>query len=376
MKKSLLHSATILTCVAAFAAMSTTYVGGQAAPQAPAAGAPAQTPAAPGTQGAPGAPGAPGAQGVPGAPGAPAAQAGRGGGRGAPQWGRGPIRVMLVTKGHGFNPREEFFSMFDSFGTDISWSSVEHPFAEVLMQPKYSDLYDVMVFFDRAGEGFSTQGRNGGPAPVIPKDALLVANNRYYPQPPAELKAEFPKLLRAGTKGFVFLHHSNSSWVQVWKEYSEVVGSACDWDSPVTVRGVEHPPMGFFPNTPQKITLVDKTHPITKDMQDFELNDESYNCVFFEDSVHPLARTDFNVANARGRDGGPPRMLNPKVQPSNLVAYVKASENSPVAYIQMGHGAGGWTNANYRQLVLNAIKWAASPESKAWAKANPKKIFR
>lgn len=42
----------------------------------------------------------------------------------------------------------------------------------------------------------------------------------------------------------------------------------------------------------------------------------------------------------------------------------------------MGHGAAGWSNPNYRQLVLNAIKWAASPESKAWAKANAKRIFK
>ena len=42
----------------------------------------------------------------------------------------------------------------------------------------------------------------------------------------------------------------------------------------------------------------------------------------------------------------------------------------------MGHNATGWTNPNYRQLVVNAIKWAASPEARAWAKANPKKIFK
>ena len=29
----------------------------------------------------------------------------------------------------------------------------------------------------------------------------------------------------------------------------------------------------------------------------------------------------------------------------------------------------------WRTLMLNAIKWAASPESKTWAKANAKRIF-
>ena len=196
---------------------------------------------------------------------------------------------------------------------------------------RFSEPFDVYVFYDRAGEGFSTQPRAGGPAPVIPTDAKLVSNDRYYPQPPRELKEELPKLLRAGNKGFVFLHHSNSSWVQVWPEYSEVEGSACDWDSPVTVRGIEHPPMGFFGNTLQKMTIVDKTHPITKGVDDFEITDESYNCVFFEESVHPLIRTDFDPKNAPPqRSGAPPRMLNPKVASSNLVSYVKAADISPV----------------------------------------------
>ena len=58
---------------------------------------------------------------------------------------------MLVTHGHGFNPRDEFFAMFDALGADITWRSVEHPAADVLLQPKYSDEFDVYVFYDRAG---------------------------------------------------------------------------------------------------------------------------------------------------------------------------------------------------------------------------------
>lgn len=357
MKTPVLHKASFIASVAALAAITSTYVAGQAAPQAPPAGAPVQGPAAAGAQGAPAAPGAPGAPGA------------RAGGRGNAQWGRGPIRVMLVTHGHGFAPREEFFGMFDALGAEISWRSTEHPSAEVLLQPQYSDLFDVYVFYDRGGTGVPLQpAQPGAPAPVVPKGAKI-ENNRYYPQPTAEFRAEFPKLLKQGNKGFVFLHHSNASWVHVWPEYSEVVGSACDWSSPSTVRGVEHPPMGFFQNTQQKITLVDPNHPITKGMSDFEITDESYNCHFFEDSVHPLARTSFKPAD-------PARNLNPKVPVSNLSAYVKVAENSPVAYIQMGHNATAWTNEHYRQLLLNAIKWAASPEARAWAKANPKKIFK
>jgi type 1 glutamine amidotransferase len=54
---------------------------------------------------------------------------------------------------------------------------------------------------------------------------------------------------------------------------------------------------------------------------------------------------------------------------------VKSAENSPIVYLQNGHNAQAWENDSYRRLLLNAIKWAASPEAKAWAAANPQKIF-
>ncbi len=88
----------------------------------------------------------------------------------------------------------------------------------------------------------------------------------------------------------------------------------------------------------------------------------------------PKKRTTFGVAIApvaesfRPEQAGHPRG-------SNMTAWVKAAERSPLAYIQHGHDNAAWTNVHFQRLMLNAIKWAASPESKAWARANPKKIF-
>jgi type 1 glutamine amidotransferase len=55
---------------------------------------------------------------------------------------------------------------------------------------------------------------------------------------------------------------------------------------------------------------------------------------------------------------------------------VKASENSPVFYTQIGHDNNAWRVPAYQTLVRNAIKWAASPEAHAWAKANRTRIFK
>ena len=294
---------------------------------------------------------------------APAARGGRGGG--VPQGGRGPIRVMVVTKGHTYE-REPFFQMWDSWGNDITWSHVEHPAADVMLSPKYSKLFDVYAFFDIGGAGIGS--RQGQPPPAVPPGSFQTKNNRFYPPPSEQLKTEFPKLLREG-KGFVFLHHASAAWTHTWPEYSEVVGGACDWYAPQRVRGLDNPNHGYFGMTPQFISFVDKNHPITRGLGDgFFVTDEAYACHWFEDSVQPLARTDFQPADAT-------KNLNPKVKYSNLAAWVKVAENSPVFFTQVGHGVTAWATPAYRQFVGNAIKWAASPEALAWAKANPKRIF-
>ncbi len=70
---------------------------------------------------------------------------------------------MVVTKGHNYE-REPFFQMWDSWGSDITWSHVEHPAADAMLSPKYSKLFDVYAFFDLGGPGVGS--RQGQPPPV------------------------------------------------------------------------------------------------------------------------------------------------------------------------------------------------------------------
>ena len=187
--------------------------------------------------------------------------------------------------------------------------------------------------------------------------------------PPADLVANTKALLRQG-KPMIFLHHASASWAHSWPEFTEVMGIACDWGQPLRVRNSIIPKSGFFQNTKQRISVVDKAHPITQGLGDgFEIVDEAYNCPIFEDSVHPLLRTDFTP-----KDVSP--NLNPRAKFSNLAAWVKTAENSPIVYIQLGHDRLAWENPAFRTLLDNAINWAASPDAMAWAKKNPKKIFK
>lgn len=275
-----------------------------------------------------------------------------------PQGGSGPIRLMFVSQYHGFD-RENLFSMLDEFGRDITWTHVENPAAMAFMDPKLAKDYDVFLYYD------AFNGRK-----ELPRSADGTRNFSFF-DPPKEYRANLKALMQSGEKGFVFFHHSLSSWIR-WPEYVEMLGGVADWDVPLTnIRGKNYPRSGYRGRTPQTITVQDKAHPITQGLPPtFEILDETYLCPMFEDSVHCLLRTDFEpVAESfRPEQAGHPRG-------SNMTAWVKAAERSPLAYIQHGHDNAAWTNVHFQRLMLNAIKWAASAESKAWARANPKKIF-
>jgi len=272
-----------------------------------------------------------------------------------PQGGRGPIRVLFISKGHEFE-REHLLGMLDCLGDDITYAHAEHPAADVLMTPEGSKNFDVFVFYDLGGPGVLQLGPNG-------------ERNRFYPDPSPELKKGFAALLKQG-KGMVFLHHASAAWTHTWPEYAEVVGGACDWYSPVTVRGILDPHHGYYPRTAQRQSVVDKSHPVVAGLGDgFDITDEAYGCAWFPESVKPILTTSFTPPDPRVNFG-------PGRQYSNLSTWVKVSEGSPVFYTQMGHDNNAWRVPAYQQLVRNAIKWAASPEAHAWAKANRTRIFK
>ena len=307
-------------------------------------------------------------------PATPAAgRGGRGGrGGGAPRLtpgGSGPIKVLFITKFHPFD-RENLFLAFDRMGSDITWTHVEHPAAEAFFDPKLAANYDVLMFYDAYTGRVQTPGATPDARPVT-----------SYNPPSRELVANTKALFQGGKQGFVFLHHAIASWVHSWpagvngsNAYVEAMGAAADWGTPIkNIRGVDYPASGALGGNAQHITVVDKAHPVTAGVEDFDITDESYLCPMFEDSVHPLLRSSFQPT-AAGFPGRMPAIAN-HPPGSNLTGWVKTAEISPVVYIQHGHDNTAWSNPAWARLVLNAIKWAASPESKTWAKANAKKIF-
>ena len=154
-----------------------------------------------------------------------------------PQGGRGPIKVLVITKGHEFE-REPFFTircLARRHRRGLTWSNLA---ADKLMNPTDAKDYDVYLFYDLGGPGVATTKPDG-------------TRERVYPEPSPQLKEDFEAMVKAG-KGMVFLHHAAAAWAHHWPEYSEVIGGACDWYAPVTVRGIVDPGHGFYGNTKQQ----------------------------------------------------------------------------------------------------------------------------
>ena len=185
--------------------------------------------------------------------------------------------------------------------------------------------------------------------------------------PPADLVANTKTLLRQG-KPMIFLHHASASWAHSWPEFTEVMGIACDWGQPLRVRGLDHPKSGYFQKTQQNITVVDKAHPITQGLGDsFQIVDEAYNCPIFEDSVHPLLRTDFAPKDVAAN-------LNPRAKFSNLAAWVKTAENGPCYISSATIGWHGKIRRSERCSITPSVGGVAG--SNGLAKRTPREFLR
>lgn len=216
------------------------------------------------------------------------------------------IRVLLTTGGHSFEA-EPFFAVFDQMG-DVQYTRAELPKDADLLRPGLEAQYDCLVMYDMV-PGISPQQREA-----------------------------FVALLRKGI-GVVSLHH-NLGAHRDWDEFRKIIGGKfilqeCQIDGKT------------FAKTPWshgehlKITVVDRNHPITQGIDDFEIHDETYGTFYTEPGIHVLLTTD-----------------HPKNNP--LVAWTLQYGNSRVCYLMLGHDAQAYANPNFAKLVHQAIRWASA----------------
>ncbi|MCS6829017.1 MAG: ThuA domain-containing protein [bacterium] len=214
-----------------------------------------------------------------------------------------PMRVLIVTGGHDFE-REPFFEMFRSF-EGVAFEEAQHPNAHARLKPEAAGGYDVVVLYD------------------------------MWQSISEESKAAFAKLFRNG-KGLVALHHSLASY-QLWDEYRNIIGGR--WHTEKWKQnGVERPASTFQHDVQFKVHVVDRMHPVTRGIQDFNIRDETYGNFEMLPKVKPLLTTDEPTSN-------------------RVIAWAHTYGRSRVVYIQPGHDHFAYENPSYRRLVAQAIRW-------------------
>ncbi len=168
-----------------------------------------------------------------------------------------------------------------------------------------------------------------------PYDAIVMYNmsQRISEKRRANLLA----LLDKGV-GLIVLHHAVAAY-QEWPEFQTMLG--CHYYiEDREINGVKHPKGTYQHDMDLLVHVADPSHPITAGLKDFPLHDETYATYDFDPDVHALITTDHP-------------------QSAKILGHVKTYRNARICYLQPGHGPQTFVDANFQQLLAQAIRWVA-----------------
>jgi len=206
---------------------------------------------------------------------------------------KGPVNitVLVVTGGHSFDTTE-FYDIFRSMES-IQFDTATQPAVQDILGTSESDKYDVFVFYD-FWQGISE-----------------------------EAKKDLVGLTKKG-KGMVFMHHSLGSH-QEWNEYEKIIGGKYHLDTHTSDSSK-------FSNYKHDISLhikiLDKSHPITNEMDDFTILDEGYSNISILPSVHPLLSVDHPDC-------------------AEYVGWTNQYNESDIVYLLLGHDNKAYENEEF-----------------------------
>ena len=194
-------------------------------------------------------------------------------------------KVLVITGGHDFDP--SFYEIFDSY-ENVQYDTISQPHFNKRLGDGIADQYDALVFYDM-----------------------------WQDISDAEKKA-YIELLEKG-QGMVFLHHSLVSY-QHWDEFEKIIGGKYVekdlYDDP-DIQGST-----YAEDINLEIKVVDKNHPVTKNIADFSIYDEGYQHIQMNSGIHPLLSTSHPDC-------------------ASTVAWTNSYGDSKIVYILLGHGPSG-----------------------------------
>ena len=159
---------------------------------------------------------------------------------------------------------------------------------------------------------------------------LLHLKNYRTPKRNAAMQANLEKFVTEG--GGLFVFHFACGAFEDWAGYEKLAGRV--WDPKLPA----HDPYGRFP-----VRIIDKTHPITKDIDNFEIQDELYTCLRESKiPIHVLAEAVSVV------DG--------KTYP---MAFVLENGKGRIFHTTLGHDDRSLSVSGFQTMIKNALTWCA-----------------
>ncbi len=214
------------------------------------------------------------------------------------------IRVLVITGGHDYK-KEQFNEMMKSLGENISYRVEEFPAAFSMFLPENRDKYDVLVFYHMWQS-------------ITPEQAQVFAD-----------------CINKG-KPVVALHHSICAFDD-WPEYINIIGGKY-FHKPTEVGGKTYPACSYIHDLNFTVNVTNKKHPVTKDVADFSVSDETYKGYYVEPGVTPLLTTSEKTSET-------------------IIGWTKNYGKAKVVTLQSGHDVPTFENPGFRKILSQAVVW-------------------
>jgi uncharacterized protein len=162
---------------------------------------------------------------------------------------------------------------------------------------------------------------------------LLHFQNWEVPGPGAPARENLRRYVEQGG-GLISVHFACGAWHGEWPEFASLLGRVWHGAGP---GKPQHDRRGLF-----TVRILDKEHPVTRGLGDFETDDELYTCLTGDAPVRVLA-------DARSRVD----------QRDHPMVLVREYGQGRVFLTTLGHDVRAFTNSSVPQLIRQGSAWAA-----------------
>ena len=166
-------------------------------------------------------------------------------------------------------------------------------------------------------------------------DVLLLHFKNYrVPKRDAAMKANLEKFIDGG--GGIFVYHFACGAFEDWPNFDKISGRVWEPKKPA------HDPLGLF-----TVQIIDKEHPITRSIGDFEIHDELYTCL--RDSEVPIKVLAEAVSKVDGK--------------RHPMAFVLEKGKGRSFHTTLGHDDKSLSCVHFQTMIKQALAWCATRET-------------